>query len=145
MIEVLKRLSPVPIEFVDEVQHWGYDGMFFDGRVSSVGHPYIEILDGLEKHRKIATLVHEIAHAICNEKNCKCFEIYKENPALSEIHAFKYTLRWLLKHQQKETLKYELKCIESYIINRSDHYVNAAKHIMKLKLWQKCLDFVNNP
>ena len=144
MIEMLKRLSPVPIKFVDEMQCWGYDGMFWY-RNSSPGHPYIEILNGLEKHREIAVLIHEIAHAMCNEKNCKCLKVYEKNPVLTEIHAFKYTLRWLLKHQQKEALKYELKCIKSYITYRSDHYVNVAKHLMKLKLWQKCLDFINNP
>ena len=110
-----------------------------------VGHPYIEILNSLKKHREIAVLIHEIAHAICNEKNCKCLKVYEKNPVLTEIHAFKYTLRWLLKHQQKKALKFELKRIESYIEYRSDHYVDVAKHLMKLKLWQKCLNFVNNP
>ena len=141
MIEMLKRLSPVPIKFVDEMRHWGYDGMFWYGNFSP-GHPYIEILNDLEKHIKIAVLIHEIAHAMCNEKNCKCLKMYEKNPALAEIHAFKYTLKWLLEHKQKRALRYELKVIESYIENRSDHYVDVAKHIMKLKLWQKCLNYV---
>lgn len=64
---------------------------------------------------------------------------------MSEIHAFKYELKWLLKHEQKRALKFELKRIESYIVYRSDHYVDVAEYLMKTKLWQKCLDFVNNP
>ena len=142
MIEMLKRLSPVPIRFVDEMECQGYDGMFWFYEGSSFGHPYIDILDSLEEHDKIATLIHEIAHAICNEKDCECYKVYKENPALTEIHAFGYELKWLLKHKQKRALKFELKRIESYIVYRSDHYVDVAKHIMKLKLWQKCLDYV---
>ena len=141
---MLKRLSPVPIEFVDEMQCWGYDGMFWY-KDSTLGHPYIEILDSLEKDDKIATLIHEIAHAVCHEKNCECLKIYKKNPVLTEIHAYKYELKWLLKHKQKRALKNEIKRIESYIEYRSDHYVDVAKHLMKLKLWQKCLNFVNNP
>ena len=142
MIEMLKRLSPVPIEFVDEMIDWGYSGMFWDEKGSLVGHPYIEILDSLEEHEKIAVLAHEIGHAICKEKNCECFKVYKKNPALVEIHAYKYDLNWLLKHKQKRALKYEIRQLELHVENRSDHYTEAAKHIMKLKLWQKCLDYV---
>ena len=141
---MLKRLSPVPIEFVDEMQCWGYDGMFWY-KNSTLGHPYIELLDSLKEHEKIATLAHEIGHALCNEKNCKCLKIYEKNPVLTEIHAFKCELKWLLKHKQKEALKYEIRGLKSYIENRSDHYVDVAKRIMKLKLWQKCLNFINNP
>jgi len=142
VIETLKRLSPVPIEFVDEMRCFGFCGMFWDDGVSSIGHPFIEIDNNLENHQKIATLIHEISHAICSGKNCKCVKIYEKNPALAEIHAYKYELKWLLKHKQKGALKYEIEQIELHIKNRSDHYVEAAKHIMKLKLWQKCLDYV---
>jgi len=145
MIEILKRLSPVPIEFVDEMEIPGYDGMFWGNEVSSIGHPYIEIDNNLENYQKIATLIHEIGHALCGEKKCQCVKTYEENPKLAEIHAYKYELKWLLEHKQKKALKYEMEGIKSFIENRPDHYAEAAKHIMKLKLWQKCLNFVNNP
>ena len=144
MLEMLKQLSPVPIEFVDEMECWGYSGMYW-GETSSIGHPYIEISNGLENHQKIATLIHEIGHALCDEKKCQCVKTYKENPKLAEIHAYKYELKWLLEHKQKRALKYEMECIESCVECRLDHYVVATKHIMELKLWQKCLDYVNNP
>lgn len=144
MLEKLKRLSPVPIKFVNEMQCPGYTGMFWSDERSLVGHPYIEICNNLENHQKIATLIHEIAHAICYEKNCECVKIYEKNPALTEIHAYEYELKWLLEHKQKKALRDEIKHIESFVEYRSDHYVDAAKHIMETKLWQKCLDYIKD-
>lgn len=139
-VEQLIRLSPVPVEFVGEMQCPGYAGMFWSEDFSS-GHPYIEILDSLENYQKIATLIHEISHAVCKANNCECYIKQQKQPELAEIHAYKFELAWLLKNKQKETLEYEIRNIP-LLKNRSDHYAGAVKHIMKLKLWQKCLDYV---
>lgn len=107
-----------------------------------MGKARIEILDDLSTDQKIATLVHEIAHAICDVKNCRCMQ----NPdhTKREIHAVKFTLSWLLKHKQKELLQQEINQLRRQANGYSnyDYYIRAAKHIMKLKLWQKCIDYL---
>ena len=142
-INELKRLSPVPITFVDVMRNENFCGVFCHGKeFDGDGKAYIEISNGLEHYQKIATSIHEIGHAKCYEKNCKCMR----NPDHTEreIHAVKFQLRWLLKYKQKEGLKWET---DSIIRQANGHasygyYIKAAKHIMKLKLWQKCLNYL---
>jgi len=114
-------------------------GLYFDKNNYMSYSPRIEIAKGLKKHRRISILAHEIGHALCSEKNCKCM-IGRNNHILAEYHAFKFELGWLLKHKQKKALKSAIHDIKDY------HDVNAhqfaAERIMKLKLWQKCLGYV---
>jgi len=139
MIETLKRLSPVPIEFV--YPKVGVIGEYFwgDDKTTPFLNKRIEVDKTLKKHEHIAVLSHEIAHALCDVKNCNC----RESKILEEIHAHKYSLNLLLKHEQKASLKWLLMKIEEHL--NCSHFspaIEAAKHIMKLKLWQKCLDYV---
>lgn len=142
-IEQLIQLSPVPIKFINLVNNSSYwAGAYFKINESVTGKAYIEILNKLDNYQKIITLTHEIAHANCDTKGCKCMK----NPDYTEreIHANKFTLSWLLKYKQKEALKQEMKSLTAQAngYSKYEHYVKAAKHIMKLKLWQKCLDYV---
>lgn len=103
---------------------------------------------------------------------------------LAEIHAYKFTLSWLLKHKRKRELKLAVKIVENlsaplpqnvdawikadqaatfYLhigddinhkkwkktaeeiiddFNSCSCHTNAAKYTMKLKLWQRCLDYI---
>ena len=142
MIEMLKRLSPVlitimAIKYPDDLGsfYWGSETAPFSGR-------RIEISERLSRPQCIAVLSHEVGHALCYEKNCKCFN----NPDIvkREVHAHKYSLGFLLKHKQKESLKWMTEDIRK---RSHDNYVfeQILKHLTKLKLWQKCLNFVNNP
>ena len=138
----LIKLSPVSISFVSKINisftaNAITIGAFYskqDGQVKT----YIEVLNSLSKYQKIATLLHEIGHAKCDMKKCKCISVCS---AEGEIHAYEYTLMWLLKNKQKKVLKVEMKRIKNNR-DRIDYYGKAAKAIMKLKLWQKCLDYV---
>lgn len=139
----LKRLSPVPIIFMDIMSISDFCGIFWKGKkFDGDGKPYIEIFNELENYQKIATLAHEIGHANCYEKNCKCMRNLDHTER--EIHAMKFQLRWLLKHEQKDSLKWET----DHIIKQANgsvsrlYYLKAAKHIMKLKLWQECLNYI---
>lgn len=135
MIEMLKQLSPVPIKFKNG-REMSDIGLYF--AEDTYYSPHIEIANDLEKHHKIAILAHEIGHALCSKKNCKCM-INKDDHTLAEYHAFKFELEWLLKHKQRKALKSTVKNIKSC---HSGPHKSAAKHIMRLKLWQKCLDYV---
>ena len=135
VIETLEQLSPVPVLFRD-TEGEGCSGIYFSGP----NVPYIVVSNSLKEHRKIIiVLVHEIGHAICGEKECKC--INQTDKTLTEIHAMKFELNWLLRHKRTEELNLAAGTIE-YYLNQSDNYGNAAKHIMKLKLWQRCLDYL---
>ena len=140
MIEVLKRLASVPVIFtnLDAL------GTFFWKKSSSALYfdKRIEIDKSLQQHQRIAVLSHEVGHALCFEKDCKCFE--GRDIIQREFHAHKYALKFLLKYKQKKALKWMMKDI----IERSHDnpfFEKPLKRLMKLKLWQKCLDYIGEP
>lgn len=137
MIDKLIKLSPVPVSFTDTVIP-GYDAMYWHEGIFS-GKAHIEINSNLTEAQKIASLLHETAHAICVVKNCKCMK----NPDKTEreIHAYISELRELLKHKQTEGLKDTITKLK-YAAKGNNYYAKAAKQIMKLKLWKKCLKFI---
>ena len=111
----LMRLSPVPVSFVSDCEI-GFSlagiriGIYYCNLPKSKIEPHIEILSSLGKHKKMGTLLHEIGHAKCDKKNCPC--IKSIDLTISEIHAYEYTLKWLLKNKQKKALKAEMKHIK---------------------------------
>ena len=141
-IEQLIQLSPVPVEFVDTIDNGLFAGMYYHTKKHTGKEAYIEILNRLDDCEKIRTLIHEIAHANCGAKNCKCMK----NPdhTKREIHANRFVLSWLLKHKQKEALKEEMEQLTQQANGNTcrAYYEKAAKHIIKLKLWHKCLDYI---
>lgn len=140
-IEQLIQLSPVPVEFVDTLNNSHFAGAYYHAK-EYAGKPRIKIVNELDNNEKMVTLIHEIAHAKCDAKGCKCMK----NPdrTVREYHANKFTLTWLLKHKQKELLKQEMDVIigQANGLSNYEYYVEAAKHIMKLKLWHKCLNYI---
>lgn len=142
-IKQLIQLSPVPVEFVHEMDNPNFIGVYYQGKIKGyTGKACIEILDELDNCQKVAVLVHEIAHANCDVKNCKCMKNMDHTER--EIHANKFVLSWLLKHKQKEALKREINGLTQQANGCTNYkyYIKAAKHVMGLKLWQKCLDYV---
>ncbi len=140
ILEELVRTSPVPVRFVSKVNLPGYAkgsvtiGAFLpkiNGRVEA----YIEILKRLSEDEKIATLLHELGHARCSRKLCKCRCVASSE---GEIHADNYSLKWLLTNRCKKILKTEMKHIENKS-DRVDYYGVAARCTMDSRLWQKCL------
>jgi hypothetical protein len=91
------------------------------------------------------TLAHEIGHAKCDEKKCKCFK-NKGNSVLREYHAYQYELKTLLKHGDRELLSEAIRQIElTFNFGASygyEDHATAIEKIMKLKLWQKCLEAI---
>lgn len=138
ILETLKRLSPVPIEFVcgdrNYLGRYYHEGNYED-------YPCIKIINELSNDEKLSVLAHEIGHALCFEKKCEC--VLTKDYIKRETHACEYQLSWLLKHKQLKSLEWSMKTLKKWL-NRYDHYVEVAQNIMKLKLWQKCLDYVNS-
>ena len=138
-IEQLIQLSPVPVRFVhdtgDYLGRYCHDNAHEEWPLTR----HIKIVDSLDDYGKISVLVHEIGHAICYGKNCECVKTC--DYIMREIHAFEYMLKWLLENKQKESMKWSIKTLKTFL-DRYDHYTQVSKHIMKSELWQKCLDYV---
>lgn len=142
MIEMLKRLSPVSIT-ITAIKYPNDLGVFFWGEgVAPYSGRRIEISERLQHSQCIAVLSHEVGHALHYEKDNKHFE--NLNVVEREIYAHKYSLRFLLKYKQKESLRWMTKDIKERSCH-NDTFEKILKHLVKLKLWQKCLDYVNNP
>lgn len=137
---MLKRLSPVPIEFV--APKLDCFAQYCGGNKNINLFKRIEIDKTLKSHESIAILAHEIAHALHDAKNCDCMK--NPNHKYREIHAHKDSLKFLLKHKQKKALKWLIERIKEHTIEGAwnNEAQPAAERIMKLKLWQKCLDYV---
>lgn len=143
----LVRLSPVPVNFVAEVggilleNCTKYGAYWYEANSTKFKtESHIDILNSLNNNQKIGTLLHEISHAKCSKKNCECVNSDVEG----EIHAYTYTLKWLLEYKQKKILKSEMRLVERNA-ERVDYYGEATKYMINSKLWQKCLNYVNNP
>jgi Zn-dependent peptidase ImmA (M78 family) len=142
-LKILEKLSPCEIEYT----FTDYGRYTFDYSDENMEINLIKIDLTLKEHEKLAILAHEMGHALCDKNKCKCFSEIRKNmngvSSLAEYHAHKFALKWLLDNGCKRALRYYIKTIRKLskppII---EAYIKAAKRIMKLKLWQKCLDFV---
>lgn len=93
------------------------------------------------KAENIVHLIHEKIHLEHETKNCKCMSLNKRT--LAEYHAYKGGLQTALKLNDKNIIEETLLLIsgQAETIGGNPHKI-AAKKIMKLKLWQKALDFI---
>lgn len=141
--EKLSQLSPCKII---ECPLWNLVGCYGWVKIRT-SQKNIYISNTLEEHQKLAVLAHELGHALCDKNNCKCSPAMKTLPytsSLVEYHANKFAFKWLLDNKCKQALKYGIELIrEQSLWSNHDPHGRAARCIMKLKLWQKCLDFVN--
>lgn len=136
-LEMLVQSSPVPVSFVSKFKSEKSIGRndvclatFYSGPVA----PHIEILSSSDYNTKILSLIHELSHARCHKKRCRCWNMDK----LGEIHAYAYTLKWLIKNKRKELLKIQMRTL-SKMQERTDYYSDAVRYIMTTRLWQRCL------
>jgi len=157
-LDQLIELSPYPVifapgeELVFDV--FGFAGFMVNSNTVagylSPGPPrtkkmYIKMNVNISKSAQISTLAHEIGHALCSVNNCKCQE--DDHKILAEHHANMFCLKYLLKTKQAEPIKAYINLIERQASfkafdSRFVRAKEAAKKIMKLKLWEKCKKFV---
>ena len=132
MLNELIKLSPCPVYFVphDTAGSFCYTSM----------KQWIKIKENTPTEVQIATLAHEIGHAICYNKRCGCYSPKKKT--LCEYHAFIYSLSLLYIIGNIHILRLCMKnMVQSYYKNSEGWYKYhlAIKHIMKTKLWKRCI------
>ena len=138
VIKRLIELSPCVVQFTSVMHYYG-----------EFCHPdeaenHIKVYSGAKEYEQIAVLAHEIGHALCEEKKCKCRKSLPGDHAPTEYHAMKFGLNWLLKHRHKESLMWEVDNLEKWSVfcQCSPDHQKAARKVMKLKLWKKCKKFI---
>lgn len=140
--EQLIKLSPYPVI----IKHnFGYYGVLRWGD-GTFGKPYtrpykprIEMGEDLSDIEYQATLIHEIGHAIHHKKHCKCFTEQDNNKRwyLSELHAVRYALQFMIKHEMINALRFEYGLIKGGMFGCQEYYQKMCVKIKKEKLWQE--------
>lgn len=115
-------------------------GLYYHRRVYA-DRQRIEINSIGNKAEDIVSLIHEKIHLDHETNNCGCIEL--TNRTLSEYHAYKEGLQIALKLGNKDVIKETILLIESQAnLPDSNCHTIAAKKTVKLKIWQKCKDYL---
>lgn len=87
---------------------------------------------------------------MCDMKNCKCIQRVKKQRitnSLCEYHADLFAANWLYANKCIDAIKIMAQIANKQKISRrkdakSLTYINAAKRIMKKRIWRKCLKLI---
>lgn len=134
-LDKLKKKSICPVkETVRDIDY--FTGWFihlsttsFDGR--------IEINKEMKISEKEGTLAHEMGHAKCLNRACKCYE--KTDRPLQEVHAELYALHLLLKNRRKNAIKARFKRLKNDW--NDSPYSKAKDVIIHRKVYKRCQEF----
>lgn len=133
---------PVKIEIDDTIQHLSEGFFQSKDRFHSDAFIVIKTIDNDNNIESIVSLLHEKVHAEHEKNGCKCMSL-SDNQLLAEYHAYKDGIKAALKLNNKEVLIATIKYIDYLrILPYQSTHRTAARRIVKLKLWQKALDFV---
>lgn len=135
-IDRILSICPCPVIFGE--WFWMNYGMY-DYRQFT--NKRIQIDQTKPKHVQIAVLAHEVGHALCDAKNCRC---RRANSTLSEFHAQLFALSTLLEHKSKKALNFLISIIEEEAASGNSIHARADRHIMRLFLWKKCKRFADS-
>ena len=106
--------------------------------------PAIEIYSRRNQSEDVVNLIHEKIHADHDAKNCECMVSYDKT--LAEYHAYKEGLQIILKFNSKHIIREALLLIrgQTELFQECCHKT-AAKKVMKLKIWEKCENYLTQP
>lgn len=137
----LVKQTPCPVRV--ETSYRDIGRYYSTNQYTSRPIPYIEIESTGNNLENVISLLHEKAHAAHEKNNCKCMNV--DNHTLAEYHAFRDSLKTALKLNDKEIVKLIIRDIKKAArdVDQNAHR-SAARRIVKLKLWQKALDFVKD-
>ena len=143
MIKKIVRLSPVPVVFRESIHTLrGFvDGWVTMGRYCPKNGSFkecIEVVKNIPHRKKIGILLHEIGHAICAKRGCRCATKVSWE---GEHHADMYALKWLLDHKKRKPLISRMQAIKDHS-SEDNLYAVAAAATMSSDLWQDCEDWV---
>lgn len=107
---------------------WPYQQIDFE--------PYIEIPDCLPDADCVAILLHEIGHALCFRKHCRCFAV-GDNRYLRELHAYRFALRYMVRYKLIDALQHEYDNMVFGFYEYLPIYQKAVRQIKREKIWQE--------
>lgn len=140
----VKQLSPYPVD--ENNTDSRYMGSFWWGKTGDNRpyadknfKPYISISPLIKRDAdKTATLVHELGHALHYRRHCKCYTT--NNSELRELHAYRFTMRFMLRYKMRAALRSEIKWLRSKSLH--GFYLDASRQLQTEKIWFKCLEFL---
>lgn len=130
----LERIAPYPVVNYEENPKYGGRFVYGDKPVIKIA-PYMKT-----PAIRVAILVHEIGHAIHYKRGCKCMDEWE----LSELHAHRFALRFMLRYKFVTALRYTIRHTINGMPHFPRYYVTAFEQLQTEKIWQKCLDFLEN-
>lgn len=140
LLEKMIQLSPVPVRFIRKSIFWRLRLSPRAGQYCHRGidanHPHIEVVDRLSYDAKLAVLAHEIGHAICDKRDCDCMTY--DDDTMTEIHACRFALKWLLGLKQGEALRWSRRCIR---FNYTPVGCRVMEQLRDSELWEESLTY----
>lgn len=143
--EKLVKLLPYPVKIE-------YGGMYSAGAFvwgDGIHHrpycgfePYVQVNPSLSKIERMVVLIHELGHAICHREHCKCYTEYDgKNKYLPELHAYRFFLKFTLKHKMTDILRHEYDIMDM----RTDYpalYQEVVDQIKTERIWRKATKYL---
>lgn len=143
----LVKISPYPVSM--GLIPLGYAGVFRWGNAGD-RQPYagadfkpsIQISRRIiSRQKKVATLLHEIGHAIHYRRHCRCYTDHSDY-FLTEYHAQRFALRYMLRYKLKGALRYEIEDMKRDQHQYSKQWQAVIKQLMQEKIWEKCENYL---
>jgi hypothetical protein len=112
-------------------------GIFRSAKWGTLSEANIGIWPTLTNYQKVAVAAHEIGHAICWNKQCRC--CWNGDAVLMEVHAWRYSLQHLLDYGNRKSLFFTMEQICSFACGcRSKDHQKACRRLIKCAVWKKC-------
>jgi len=132
------------VKFCKESKKYIYD---FDDTGNTVGlycnykkNHFIFIYKDITLKTKLWVLLHERGHYLCNKNKCSCLNKLQRH----EEHATIFALKYLLNNNYDEALfDYIINMIALTLNAEESLHARAYSKIIKMKLWQKCCDYLD--
>jgi len=133
-LKQIEKLSPVPVRYKDVDLASGY---YVRDDLDEL--PGVVVKKSLKTDQKIIILLHEIGHAVCDKKRCKCQHPHKKAPSfLTEYHAMKFVLDYLVKCPDKKLITIFVNTL-SEITYYHPVYLRVKNKIGKLKEYKSLI------
>jgi len=129
----------IPV-IVKQTNDEAYGGYYSKRNYPSNCRIEINSLDNIA--HDIVSLLHEQVHYRHENENCRCMN--RSCRTLAEYHAYKEGLQAAIKLGNKDIIKETILLIQGQAEkNFTNSHRTAAKKVMRLKLWQKALKWLD--